>query len=72
MITVQAPQAARSQTFLAPVRSRWFLKASSNVTRGSRETVRSLPLMSRVIGTGPGPLTDAAGTARSNGEPESS
>ena len=35
MMTVQAPQVPRSQTRLAPVRSRWLRMASSSVTRGS-------------------------------------
>ena len=36
--TVQAPQVPRSQTCLAPVRSRWLRSASSSVTRGSTVT----------------------------------
>ena len=36
--TVHAPQAPRSQTCLAPVRSRWLRSASSSVTRGSTVT----------------------------------
>jgi hypothetical protein len=61
---VQAPQVARSQTFLAPVRSRWLRSASSNVTRGSTVSLTGLPLMVRAIGTGPGPTKpDVAGGA---------
>ena len=57
MMTVHAPQEARSHTFLAPVMSRRLRKASSKVTRGSSFSTCSLPLMRRRTGTGPGPET---------------
>ena len=58
---MHAPQVARSQTFFAPVRSRWFLKVSSSVTRGSRFSLWALPLIRSVTATGPGPTTPAVG-----------
>src|SRR6185436_4471036 len=48
---------ARSQTFLAPVMSKWLRNASSSVTRGSTFTLWTLPLMRRATGIGPGPRT---------------
>src|SRR5262245_12048113 len=55
MITVHAPQVARSQTFLAPVSSRVLRSASSSVTRGSTSSLFAEPLIRRVTGTVPGP-----------------
>src|ERR1051326_6043401 len=63
MMTVQAPQVARSQTFLAPVWSRMLRSASMSVTRGSRFRLYGLPLILRVTGTAPGPATFPAGAA---------
>src|SRR5579859_340442 len=63
MMTVQAPQVARSQTFFAPVWSRLLRSASMRVTRGSRFRVYGLPLILRVTGTAPGPATFPGGAA---------
>src|SRR5689334_11857789 len=63
MMTVQAPQVARSQTFLAPVWSRLLRSASMSVTRGSRFRLYGLPLILSVTGTAPGPATFPAGAA---------
>src|ERR1035438_6063885 len=63
-MTVQAPQVPRSQTFLAPVWSGWLGRASSRGTLGSTVRWTGLPLILRVMGTGPGPTTlVAAGAA---------
>src|SRR5258708_37467576 len=63
MMTVQAPQVARSQTFFAPVWSRLLRSASMSVTRGSRFRLYGLPLILSVTGTAPGPATLPAGAA---------
>src|SRR5262245_16218237 len=58
-ITVHAPQPPRSQTSLAPVRSRWLRSARSSVTRGSTVTVLTAPLTFKLSGTASGPSTSA-------------
>jgi hypothetical protein len=57
---VHAPQLPRSQTSLAPVRSRWLRSARSRVTRGSTVNVRAAPFTFRDNGTASGPRTVAA------------
>src|SRR6266542_4850104 len=57
MSTVQAPHVPRSQTLLAPVRSKELRKASSSVTRGSSSALYLLPLIVSATGTFPGPST---------------
>src|ERR1035441_7353810 len=58
--TVQAPQLARSQPSLAPVRLEWLRSASSSVTRGSSSSLSFSPLIFSVIGTAPGPMVFSA------------
>jgi hypothetical protein len=55
MMTVQAPQAPRSQTRFGPVMSSRVRIASSSVTRGSTFNWWRRPLIVSVIGTSPGP-----------------
>ena len=55
MITVQAPQAPRSQTRFWPVISRRVRSASSSVTRGSTDSACRRPFTVSVMATSPGP-----------------
>src|SRR5690348_2270428 len=59
-MTVQAPQVARSQTFLEPVIDSRSRKASSSVTRGSSSSLWTFPFTRRVTGTAPGPTNPAS------------
>src|SRR5215469_10686600 len=52
----QAPQVARSQTSLQPVRGVMLRMASSSVTRGSTWSRIGLPLTFKVIGKASGPI----------------
>src|ERR1035441_8395311 len=56
-MTVQAPQVPRSQTLWARIEARGLRRASSRVTLGSTVRLTGLPLILRVMGTGPGPTT---------------
>src|SRR5262249_56647045 len=65
--TVHAPQVPRSQTLLAPVRSKLFRSASSSVTRGSSSALYFRPLIVSATGALPGPSTGTSvSAARTN------
>src|SRR6188474_3398893 len=56
-ITVQAPQVVRSQTRFAPVSSSSSRSASRSVNRGSMFRDLLTPLIFKVTGALPGPMT---------------